>query len=289
MRRFVDRASMSVASAPGTGAYPLGAAIANRQTFAAAGMQNGDTTDAYVDDGANWQCGQATYSTTGPTLTFSKITDSSNGGAAINATANAIVTGCVLGASLQDLPTPGEIVMAAGNTPTPGTVAANGALLSRAAYAALWAYAQASGNLAASDGAWASGQFSPGDGSTTFRIPDGRGVFLRGWDNGRGLDPGRTIGSYHADTYASHTHGVSDPAHAHGVYDPSHHHGAVGGGGSSGGYGGINLLAPSTGYNTTYSATGISINSAATGISINAAGSTETAPKNISVLVCIRY
>lgn len=34
-----------------------------------------------------------------------------------------------------------------------------------------------------------------GDGSTTFNLPDLRGEFVRGWDDARGLDNGRTFGS----------------------------------------------------------------------------------------------
>lgn len=36
---------------------------------------------------------------------------------------------------------------------------------------------------------------------------DLRGVYLRGLDNGRGLDPGRTLGSFQGDTVANHSHG----------------------------------------------------------------------------------
>lgn len=32
-----------------------------------------------------------------------------------------------------------------------------------------------------------------------FRMPESRGEFLRGWDDGRGVDAGRTLGSYQAD------------------------------------------------------------------------------------------
>ena len=37
-------------------------------------------------------------------------------------------------------------------------------------------------------------------------VPDLRGVFIRGYDNNRGYDSGRTINSYQADNFASHTH-----------------------------------------------------------------------------------
>jgi len=45
-----------------------------------------------------------------------------------------------------------------------------------------------------------------GDGVTTFAIPDMRGVFPRGWDHGKGLDSGRTFGSYQEDAVQEHTH-----------------------------------------------------------------------------------
>jgi hypothetical protein len=61
-----------------------------------------------------------------------------------------------------------------GTTAPNGFLEENGALLSRAAYADLWAHAQASGNIVTdaewSDNNW--GAFSDGDGSTTFRLPD---------------------------------------------------------------------------------------------------------------------
>lgn len=47
-----------------------------------------------------------------------------------------------------------------------------------------------------------------GDGSTTFNLPDYRGLFLRGKDGGRGLDHegDKTLGSYQVDQIQGHQH-----------------------------------------------------------------------------------
>lgn len=37
--------------------------------------------------------------------------------------------------------------------------------------------------------------YGSGNGSTTFNLPDLRGEFVRGWDHGRNIDAGRTLGS----------------------------------------------------------------------------------------------
>lgn len=287
MGKLVNRAKMTAASAPGTGAITLGAAVAGYQTFAAAGVNNGDVVSYVIEDGANWETGYGGYSSTGPTLTRATILASSNSGSAISATSAALVFVSPLA---PDLPAAGQIVIAPGATAPPGTIALNGALLSRAVYAALWVYAQASGNLAASDAAWSSGQFSPGDGSATFRIPDARGVFIRGFDNGRGLDSGRALGSYQADMFASHAHGVTDNGHAHGVTESAHSHSYTqpGGGSPSGPSQGSTAALPSSA-STGAAKTNLTINSATTGVSVGAAGSAETAPKNVAWLVCIRY
>jgi len=41
--------------------------------------------------------------------------------------------------------------------------------------------------------------FGNGDGSTTFNVPDLRGEFVRGWDDGRGVDTNRSFGSSQQD------------------------------------------------------------------------------------------
>ena len=73
---------------------------------------------------------------------------------------------------------------------------ANGAIVSRTTYARLFA---AIGT-----------RYGAGDGATTFQIPDWRGLFFRALDNGRGLDPGRALGTgtYQASQNLSHRHSV---------------------------------------------------------------------------------
>ncbi|MCO6521061.1 MAG: tail fiber protein [Snodgrassella sp.] len=73
-----------------------------------------------------------------------------------------------------------------------GWLKANGATISRTLYA----------NLFAAIGT----RFGAGDGKTTFNLPDLRGEFLRGWDDGRGIDAGRIFGTYQKDIFESHSH-----------------------------------------------------------------------------------
>ena len=76
-----------------------------------------------------------------------------------------------------------------------GYIKCNGANVSRTTYASLFAVV---GTL-----------YGVGDGSTTFKLPDLRGEFVRGWADGRAVDTGRGIGTYQADDFKSHNHGVN--------------------------------------------------------------------------------
>ena len=100
-----------------------------------------------------------------------------------------------------------------GTTPPTGWIKRNGALLSRASWPELWAAAQASGNLV-SDASWSTnpGSFSTGDGSTTFRIPDGRGLMDKGYHDSSGTfttNTSRAMGSLEMDGNKSHTHSTT--------------------------------------------------------------------------------
>lgn len=155
----------------------------------------------------------------------------------------------------------GEIVYVPATAAPTGAVKANGALLLRADYPALWVYAQASGNVSANDGAWVAGKFSPGDGATTFRIPDLRGEFVRGWDDSRGIDTGRAIGSWQEATQIAHNpynNGASLPA-SNGVAN----------GEATAGLGTLNIVG--------------------TGASTSPVSSSKVRPRNVALLGCIYY
>jgi microcystin-dependent protein len=149
---------------------------------------------------------------------------------------------------------PGTVIWTARNSAPTGYLKANGAAISRSTYADLFA---AIGTT-----------FGSGNGSTTFNLPDLRGEFVRGWDDGRGADSGRAFGSSQADEYKSHTHGVTDPGHIHS--------------GSAG------RVTP--GISVAFSGNGIGDRNitATTGISIGNSGGTETRPRNVALLACIK-
>lgn len=89
-------------------------------------------------------------------------------------------------------PLPPGVIVPFGGTPVPsGWLACNGSAVSRTTYSSLFA---AIGTL-----------HGTGDGSTTFNLPDLRGEFIRGLDQGRGVDVGRVLGSSQTDQMKSIT------------------------------------------------------------------------------------
>lgn len=60
--------------------------------------------------------------------------------------------------------------------------------------------------------------YGAGNGLTNFAVPDLRGMFVRGFDNGRGIDPLRALGTQQAFGIESHNHGGntgSESSHTH--------------------------------------------------------------------------
>lgn len=79
------------------------------------------------------------------------------------------------------------------NTPSTGWLKCNGAILLRASYPRLFAVIGTTNNIG-------------GETSLQFRLPDFRGEFVRGFDDGRGVDSGRVFGSAQASQNLAHTH-----------------------------------------------------------------------------------
>ena len=118
-----NRAKMST-STTGTGTITLGSASTGYQTFANAGITNGQTVRYAIEDGSNFEIGSGTYTASGTTLTRS-VTESSNSDNAISlsGTANVFVTATVADIFIND----GASALTTTGLITSGTLDVNGA------------------------------------------------------------------------------------------------------------------------------------------------------------------
>lgn len=137
----------------------------------------------------------------------------------------------------------GSVIYHAANTAPSGFLKANGAAVSRSTYSDLFT---AIGTT-----------FGTGDGSSTFNVPDLRGEFMRGWDDSRGIDSGRSFGSAQADEFKAHTHTANIY-----MYDAG---------------------SPLNKFRSSKAANGQGTTST------NSTGGSETRPRNIALLACIKY
>lgn len=174
---------------------------------------------------------------------------------------------------------PGDVVLSWTRTAPAGTMKANGAAVARSTYGALDAaiYCGDTDNPTASWGFRCTDPLNPTTSRSTtgthIVLPDARGEFLRGWDDGRGVDSGRSFWAAQADALKAHTHGVTDPGHSHGNVGGTN---AIGTGQFAAGQSG-NAFVLNGNVN------------ASTGISIQSTGGSETRPRNLSPLICIRF
>lgn len=146
----------------------------------------------------------------------------------------------------------GAVMHFARSTAPTGWLKANGAAVSRAAYADLFA---AIGTT-----------FGAGDGFNTFNLPDLRGEFVRGWDDGRGADAGRALGSAQAAQFASHSHQLLNALPAPDGSPTGRYVGAA--------YTGVTTSANAGSYSET---------------AMTSTGGTETRPRNVALLACIKF
>lgn len=133
-----------------------------------------------------------------------------------------------------------------------GWLKANGAAVSRTVYAELFAAIQTT--------------HGAGDGSTTFNLPDLRGEFIRGWDDGRGVDSGRILGSAQTDELKSHAHAPPSGLSAPWLSNPFSGDGSI----------------------DSSNVTGTGERNAVSGNTQNTGGA-ETRPRNVALLACIKF
>lgn len=89
MVTLVNRAKMTTTTT-GTGTISLGVASEGYQSFADAGVTDGQTVRYVIEDGTDWEIGTGTYTASGTTLTRT-VSESSNSDAALNLSGTAAV------------------------------------------------------------------------------------------------------------------------------------------------------------------------------------------------------
>lgn len=134
------------------------------------------------------------------------------------------------------------------NTAPTNWIKCNGAAISRSTYAKLF---EKIGTT-----------FGVGNGTTTFNLPDLRAEFVRGWDDGRGVDPSRVFGSAQAESVNTAGYQLREASATW----------------ASAG----NALGSSVAYFD-------NANIPSYGTNMTLFGGTETRPRNIALLYCIKF
>lgn len=160
------------------------------------------------------------------------------------------------------------------NIPLDAVLKENGAVVSQAAYPFLYAAIGDSYNTG-------------GEGAGNFRLPDSRAEFLRFWDDGRGIDSGRSLFSAQAEMVGAHDHTATvSSAGAH-----THTYSAEARRGLNGAF--TTTFRPSNGDsaepNTSPTLTTTSAGGHSHIVTVNVNSGTENRPRNVVRLACIKY
>lgn len=215
----------------------------------------------------------------------------------------------IMFAAAADVTPAGAVEAFARRTPPPGWLVADGSAVPIATYSRLASaiYCGDAGNGTAPWGFKCTNPSNPSGSRSTagthIVLPDLRGEFIRGWDNGRGVDTGRAFGSSQADQNKAHNHGGevgSAGQHSHtGVTDwvGDHQHTIP----TYARYGAAqaNKVADSGADDRTKTATtdaaGRHNHTFTTSTAeghvhpITSDGGTEARPRNVALLVCIKF
>lgn len=79
MGKNVNRAKMQMSGTPGTGTITLNGAVTGYDTFAGAGVADGELCSYVIEDGAQWEYGYGTYTASGTTFARTTCVRSSDG------------------------------------------------------------------------------------------------------------------------------------------------------------------------------------------------------------------
>jgi len=167
----------------------------------------------------------------------------------VDSSGNLVFDGSVISVAALDV---GDVKTVSTSTVPTGFLECDGSAISRTTYADLFAVIGTT--------------YGVGDGSTTFNIPDLRGEFVRGWDNGRGVDTGRSIATAQTDAFQGHWHNLRGES------------------GANGGGGRVDVQGIGTNAGNDHVQAPVTDGSSGTPRTAS-----ETRPTNVAMMYCIKY